>query len=203
MERTNNYLIHAQQAKDRFTTYDQEVLIEKLHLSHDDNYLYTTMLSEHYRIHRKTGDICRKSDTSWVEANSYEEVMTLLDLVCDSREDRFLTGRWKNMTDFGLMFHRNLLEGKADPWADLFESDPEGFRKACLSLGGKPMTWGDISYAIELFDGLSVLVQLWFGDEEFPAGLRLLWDENALMYIKYETMYFAKGLLLQKLKERM
>ena len=203
MERTNNYLIHAQQAKDRFTTYEQEVLIEKLHLSHDDNYLYTTMLSEHYRIHRKTGDICRKTDTGWVEANSYEEVMTLLDLVCDSREDRFLTGRWKNMTDFGLMFHRNLLEGKADPWADLFESDPEGFRKACLSLGGKPMTWGDISYAIELFDGLSVLVQLWFGDEEFPAGLRLLWDENALMYIKYETMYFAKGLLLQKLKERM
>ena len=203
MERTNNYLIHAQQAKDRFTTYDQEVLIEKLHLSHDDNYLYTTMLSEHYRIHRKTGDICRKTDTDWVEANSYEEVMTLLDLVCDSREDRFLTGRRKNMTDFGLMFHRNLLEGKADSWADLFESDPEGFRKACLSLGGKSMTWGDISFAIELFDGLSVLVQLWFGDEEFPAGLRLLWDENALMYIKYETMYFAKGLLLQKLKERM
>lgn len=203
MARTNNYLIHAQQAKDRFTTYDQEILIAKLHLPHDGDYLYTTMLSEHYRIHRKTGDICRETDTGWVAANSYEEVMTLLDLVCDCREDRFLTGRWKNMTDFGLMFHRNLLEGKADPWADLFESDPEGFRKACLSLGGKPMTWGDISYAIELFDGLSVLVQLWFGDEEFPAGLRLLWDENALMYIKYETMYFAKGLLLQKLKERM
>ena len=134
MERTNNYLIHAQQAKDRFTTYDQEALIAKLHLHHDGDYLYTTMLSEHYRIHRKTGNICRKTDTGWVEANSYEEVMTLLDLVCDCREDRFLTGRWKNMTDFGLMFHRNLLEGKADPWADLFESDHEGFRKACLSL---------------------------------------------------------------------
>ena len=203
MARTNNYLIHARQAKERFTTYDQEALIAKLHLHHDGDYLYTTMLSEHYRIHRKTGDICRETGTGWVDANSYEEVMTLLDLVCDSREDRFLTGRWKNMTDFGLMFHRNLLEGKADPWANLFESDPEGFRKACLALGGKPMDWGDISYTIELFDGLSVLIQLWFGDEEFPAGLRLLWDENALMYIKYETMYFAKGLLLQKLKERM
>ena len=203
MERTNNYLIHAQQAKDRFTTYNQEVLIEKLHLSHDDNYLYTTMLSEHYRIHRKTGDICRKTDTGWVEANSYEEVMTLLDLVCDSREDRFLSGRWKSLADFGLMFHRSLLEGKADPWAEKFQADTDGFRKACLAMGGKPFPRGDLAYAIELFDGLSILVQLWFGEEEFPAAIRFLWDENALMYLKYETMHFAKGLLLDKIAERM
>ena len=62
---------------------------------------------------------------------------------------------------------------------------------------------GDLAYSVELFDGLSILVQLWFGDEEFPASVRYLWDENALMYIKYETMYFAKGLLLQEIEERM
>ena len=129
--------------------------------------------------------------------------MTLLDLLCDSREDRFLSGRWKNTTDFGLMFHRNLNEGKTDPWAEAFQADPEGFRKACLLLGGKPFAKGDLAYAIELFDGLPILIQLWFGDEEFPASLRFLWDENALMYLKYETMYFAKGLLLKKIKERM
>lgn len=203
MARTNNYLIQAQQAKALFSAYDQEKLIAKLKLRHDETWLYTTMLSETYRIHRKTGDIDLETEAGWVDANSFGEVMTLLDLVCDSREDRFLSGKWKNMTDFGLMFHRNLLEGKADPWADKFEADPEGFRKACLALGGKPLDWGDISFAIELFDGLSILVQLWFGDEEFPAGLRLLWDENALMYIKYETMYFAKALLLHKIEERM
>ena len=203
MERTNNYLIHAQQAKDRFTTYDQDRLIAKLKIRHDEDYLYATMLSESYRIHRQTGRICRHTEDGWRNTDNYGEVMTLLDLVCDSREDRFLTGRWKNMTDFGLMFHRNLLEGKADPWADKFEADQDGFRKACLALGGKIMDWGDISYAIELFDGLSILVQLWFGDEEFPAGLRFLWDENALMYLKYETMHFAKGMLLEKIAQRM
>ena len=56
---------------------------------------------------------------------------------------------------------------------------------------------------MELFDGLPVLIQLWFGDEEFPAVLRLLWDENALMYLKYETTWFAKGLLLERLREQM
>ena len=203
MAHVNNYLIQAQQAKDRFTTYDQEKLIAKLKLRQDETYLYPVMFSNIYRIHRKTGNIDRKTEAGWADANSFEEVMTLLDLVCDSREDRFLTGRWKNMTDFGLMFHRNLLEGKADPWADKFEANPEGFRRACVALGGKPMDWGDISFSIELFDGLSVLVQLWFGEEEFPACLRLLWDENALMYIKYETMYFAKGLLLQLIEDQM
>ena len=38
--------------------------------------------------------------------------------------------------------------------------------------------------------------------EAFPASVRYLWDENALMYIKYETMYLAKELLLRELEER-
>ena len=199
----NNYLIHAGQAKERFTTYDQDKLIAKLKLRHDADYLYTTMLSEPYRIHRRTGAISRLTENGWVGAESYGEVMTLLDLVCDSREDRHIRGNWKSMGDFGLMFHRSLVEPKRDPWADKFEADPDGFRKACEAMDGRPFPQGDIAYVIELFDGLSVLVQLWFGDEEFPAGLRFLWDENALMYLKYETMHFAKGMLLEKIAERM
>ena len=203
MSAVNNYLIHVQQAKERFTTYDQNKLITKLKLRHDEDHLYAHMLSERYRIHRKSGDIGRMTDAGWVNTNDYGEVMTLLDLVCDCREDRFITGRWKNLTDFGLMFHRNLLEDQHDPWADRFEADPEGFRRACESFGGKSFPQGDIAYTIELFDGLSVVVQLWFGDEEFPAGLRFLWDENALMYLKYETMHFAKGMMLEKIAQRM
>lgn len=203
MVRTDNYLIQAQQAKKWFGTYDQDRLIAKLKLAHDETYLYPVMFSERYRIHRKTGDIDRKTESGWVDANSFGEVMVLLDLVCDSRDNRFPTGKWKNMTDFGLMFHRNLTENKADPWAETFENNPEGFRRACESLHGTPFPQGDIAYTLEVFDGLCLTLQLWFGDEEFPAGLRFLWDENALMYLKYETMHFAKGMLLQKIKERM
>jgi hypothetical protein len=47
------------------------------------------------------------------------------------------------------------------------------------------------------------MLQLWFGDDEFPPNVRLLWDENATMYLRYETMYYAKGLLLEKIKEKM
>ena len=110
MSRINNYSIQARQAKERFASYDQAMLIAKLNLRHDETYLYTCMFSETYRIHRETGDMSRKTEAGWVDADSFEEVMTLLDLICDSRENRFLAGKWKNTADFGLMFHRNLLE---------------------------------------------------------------------------------------------
>ena len=60
-----------------------------------------------------------------------------------------------------------------------------------------------MAYSIPVFDDLRLLIQLWFGDEEFPAQLRYLWDENALMYLKYETMYYAVPLVLNRIKECM
>lgn len=203
MVRTDNYAIQAAQAKQRFLTYDQQTLIEKLKLRYDDTFLYTAMLGQPHRIHRISGNIQRLYQGQWVDANSFGEVMTLLDLVCDSRPDRYIASRWKNMNAFGLMFHTNLLEAARDPWAERFEQNPEAFRKACEALGGKPFPQGDAAYTIEVFDGLPLVIQLWFGDEEFPAGLRFLWDENALMYIKYETMHYARGLLLERIKEIM
>ena len=203
MEPRDNYAIQAMQAKQRFLTYDQQELIQKLKLLPEGDYLCLQMLGRPYRIHRTTGSVEKWQKDAWVDGNSYGEVMTLLDLVCDSRPDRYLSCRWKNMQDFGLMFHRTLLEQKKDPIAEAFQADPEGFLKACMALGGKPLSMGDIAFAIELFDGLCIAVQLWFGDDEFPPNLRILWDENALMYLKYETMYFAKSLLLQQILEEM
>ena len=84
MDRSNNYIIQAQQAKRRFTTYDQSRIIAKLKLRHDKEYLYTAMLSEAYRIHRETGEIFRETENGWIPTEDFGEVMTLLDLLCDS-----------------------------------------------------------------------------------------------------------------------
>ena len=45
------------------------------------------------------------------------------------------------------------------------------------------------------------MVQLWYGDEEFPPRLRFLWDENTTRYIRYETTWYALGLLMKRLRE--
>ena len=169
MARTDNYLIQAQQAKACFLTYDAEALAKKLNAKLDAEYLYTTFFGQSYRVSRKTGDIQRLEDGAWRDGNSYEEVMTLLDLICDSREDRHVSGRWKAMQDFGLQFHQKLLEDGHDPWAERFQNELPAFRRACLALGGKPLPVGDAAYAFEIFDGLGIAVQLWLGGRRVPA----------------------------------
>ena len=49
-------------------------------------------------------------------------------------------------------------------------------------------------------DGLEIGIFFWHGDEEFPAQLRFYWDENAPMYLKYETMHYTLGYLRSLLK---
>ena len=203
MARIDNYRIQAQQAKACFLTYDAQQLAKKLNTKLDEEYLYTALFRQPYRISRKAGDIERFHCGAWVDGNSYEEVMTLLDLVCDSRDDRHVSGRWKNMQSFGHQFHQSLLESGRDPWAEKFERDLPAFRRACLALGGSPLPTGDAAYAIEVFDSLPIAIQLWLGDEEFPSNLRFLWDENADMYIRYETMFFARALLLDRIAAQM
>ena len=203
MERRDNYAMQAEKAKESFLHYDQEALIRKFRLRADENYLYPVMLSDTYRLSRTTGDLSRYAGDTWVDANSHGEVMTLLDLLCDSREDRFLTGNWKSMQAFGNQIHRNLLERPRDAAAERFAQNMDRFEGACRSLGGTPVPMGDMGFAIELFDGLEIAVALWQADEDFPAALRYCWDENALMYIRYETMYYAVDLLRSRLKVRM
>lgn len=201
MERRDNYRLQLQQAQQSFLSYDQQAIIRKLKLRYDESYFYPVLLGSQYRLCRSTGSLSRLAGDQWVDANTHSEVMTLLDLICDSREDRCISHRWKDMVSFGQYFHRELQ--MKDPWAVRFDADPNGLARACEALGGEPFPQGDVAYAIEVFDGLRVVVQLWLADEEFPPTLRFLWDENALQYLKYETMYFARNLLLCRLEEQL
>ena len=195
----DNYAIQMANAQKFFLTYDQEALIRKFRLRADENFLYVTMFATPYRLSRHTGSLERFKE-SWEDANTFGEVMTLLDILCDSREDRFLTGRWCSTQNFGKHIHTGLLELEEDPLATAFDQTPGSLEKACLALGGRKIPGGDEAWAVEVMDGLEIGIFFWAADEEFPAQLRFFWDENALMYIRYETMHYTLGLLRQLLR---
>lgn len=202
-QRPNNYDIQVQQAKRLFLAYDQEEIIARCRLPFDEKYFYVRFLGTDHRICRQTGDMERMTEQGWEDANSFGEVMTVLDWLCDSHSDRYITGRWVNIVTQNHAVHRGLQEDGEDPVADVLDNDPEGFCAACLALGGREQSGADHSYTIELIDGLEILVQLWHGDEEFAPRLRFLWDENTTRYIRYETTWYAAGLLRQRLVENM
>ena len=196
----DNYQIQMQNAQKFFQTYDQEKLIENFRLHADEDYLFVIMFRTLYRIDRKTGSFERYRGT-WQDANTFGEVMTILDILCDSKENRWISGHWVSTQHFGKHIHTGLLEPEYDALADAFDKAPGAFRKACLALGGHPIAGGDEAYALEVMDGLEIGIFFWHADDEFPAQLRFYWDEYALMYLRYETMHYTLGYLRSLLKQ--
>ncbi len=199
----DNYALQVQAAKNRFLTYDQEEILRKHRLEQDEEYIYVTFLCKLYRIHRRSGDLEWRKGALWHSGNSHGEVLTLFDLLCDSRADRRVSGTWKTLESFGLMFHQNLLQGSRDPLALAIDAQPEAFCNACIALGAQRAGGGDIAFTFPLFEDLALCLQFWHGDEDFAPRLRSLWDENALQYLRYETMHFALGLLRREIFQKM
>lgn len=201
MNRTNNYALAAENAKKIFLSYDQPVLIEKFALSFDDAYLYTSFLSAPYRIERLTGNLERQKDGVWVDGNSFDEVLSIFDLLCDSKDTRHPSHVFQSMASFGLQFHQNLTESR-DPLAEFAQKSPSAFRARLLALGGRETKGADLAFVLPVFDSLELCLHFWFADEEFAPSLRILWDANALQYIRYETMYYVIDCLRARLEEK-
>lgn len=201
MSHRDNYAIAAENAKKIFLSYDQQALIEKFALSFDDAYLYTSFLGAPYRIERLTGNLERQKDGVWVDGNSFDEVLSIFDLLCDSKDTRHPSHVFQSMASFGLQFHQNLTESR-DPLADFAQRVPDTFRDRLLALGGRETKGADLAFVLPVFDSLELCLHFWFADEEFAPSLRILWDANALQYIRYETMYYCIGCLRARLEEQ-
>lgn len=61
----------------------------------------------------------------------------------------------------------------------------------------------DITCMIPVTPYFPVLLQFWEGDEEFRPKLMLLWDENSMAFLHYETTYYLQGDLLERLSRQL
>jgi hypothetical protein len=62
---------------------------------------------------------------------------------------------------------------------------------------------GDIGYQFPVFAELSVILKFYHADEDFPASVTLLWDENMLQFAFYETVFYIAGFLLGSIRNEM
>ena len=199
----DNYAIQMAQAKKRFLTYDQQEILRRCRLDFDEDSFYVKFLGQPSRICRHTGDMYRLREGQWVETREFYHIMTLLDWLCDSREDRYISGRWVSVVSLGHNFHSSLQEDMGGDHTQAFDRQPEAFAAACCALGGEKVPGADVSFVMEVVDGLKVLLQLWHGDEEFPPRVCCLCDANTTRYIRYETIWYAITLLLDRIRENM
>lgn len=61
---------------------------------------------------------------------------------------------------------------------------------------------GDMGYEIPVFPFFPLRLRFYYGDEEFPAQLSVLFDENTLQYMHYETTYYVVNCLMGRVHEK-
>ncbi len=198
----SNYDIAKENMQVEFLKYDQEKILEKFHLQHDDDFLYIRFVQSLYRIGRKTGLVEHSPDGfATVFPADYNEAMTIYDMLCYSKDGCRLSGKFQAINGLkGTGFASKPNYSLFAPYTRYFDHRLSLLADACERLGGSPQPVGDVSYRLSLFDFFPVILQFWESDEEFDASLRLLWDENTLDFIHYETSWFATMHLLEKLK---
>lgn len=216
-EAPDNYELSRSRAEQYFLKFDQEEMIRSHHLEADEKWIYTTFLNDRCRIDRKTGRIQKSRDGfATVEEAGHGETLTIFDFLCHSMtvhgaaeaeaagRTRALCGRWAPVNSLkGRPKTVGVGSGLFESQSARFDADQAGFAAACEALGGKKVPFGDIGYRIPVWGEVDILIKFYASDEEFPAQTTVLFDENLLSYIFYETVFYMTGYVLARIVEEM
>ena len=80
----DNYEKQVYTGRELFLKYNQDKLIEKYGLKHDEEYLYLKYIETEYRINRRNGAIEYATGEEWTDCREYTVVMTIYDFLCCS-----------------------------------------------------------------------------------------------------------------------
>lgn len=192
-------------ARKRFLGYDQTGMIEKFHLTYDEDYLYIRFIGRPYRVNRRTGK------TEWSEDNFstvfpalFNDSMAIFDVLCDSKPNCRLRGTFNQIDRLkGAHIVSAPGMGISKAEADYFDQHLALLSKALENFGGVKTHPGDVAYVVPTFEFLPVVFQYWASDDEFPSTLKFMWDDNTLDFLHFETAYYVMGHFLGRVKEEM
>lgn len=190
----NNYQIQTERARALFLRRDAAQLARQHGLQEDEAFLYLSFCGAPYRIGRKDAVVLRQDGS---EAG-FEETLSIFDLLCHSDGTPVLSGQWATVYALPHTLRSGSKLGPAadEGWCAL---TAERFCRACAAIGTPVQTKADFTYQIPVFGRLSVLLQFWQADEEFPAKLQFLWDCAAQDFLHFETMFYVAGFLRRHL----
>mgnify|MGYP001553816048 CR=1 FL=1 len=90
------------------------------------------------------------------------------------------TGIWISEKDFpsGVAFFRGPHRIPTHLISNRFQNDLGRFSEVCKKLGGEKLAMGDRAFGFNLAPGIRIALVYWMGDDEFPAEVKLLYDQN-------------------------
>lgn len=192
----DNYKMLYDQSRERFLTFPQQPMIDFFRLAHDRENLYFRILGEEAVLSRSTGELLCAGKRA-----GFDEACAVYDILSRAGDRPRLSGRWVSITDLGgniAASHVGTLT------ADLraIEGRLEEVKDMCRAWGGVEQKQGDLSFIVPFTDFFPIWVQVWEGEEELGISARYncLWDANTLDFMFYETTWYARGYLLDRLR---
>lgn len=197
-----NYEKMAEGARALFLQRDQAAMIARWGLEHDDESLYFTYFGERMALNRRTAALTSlEPEGVYRSPDHVNETMALFDLLAYPSLRPRASGRWASISTLGGIIgagHDRTLSH--EPTAAKFSGRLDALRAACERLHGAPLGRSDVGYAIPVFEDFRIWFQFWEGDDEFPANIKYLFDENALQYMHYETLWYVMNSLADRLE---
>lgn len=201
--RESNYEKTRNRMRAAFLKYDQRQMVEKFHLEQDAQFLYMNFCGRKYALERSTGRVLwQPRDSAPYEEADFNVSMTLYDVLCCSAEGCRAAGRFCTLyAAKGCVNTVQVGENYFQTAAQYFSGRVGLLRAACERIGELSGMKGDLSAIIPAFDFLPVCLRFWDADDEFPASLQILYDENILDFMRFETVFYMTDHLLDRIRE--
>lgn len=200
-EPMDNYELTCEKWRKIFLGMDQEELISRFGLEHDDEALYIVYYNETYRLDRRNGMITLEKGPE--RRISFNTLMSIYNLFYYSKPYARVRGEFvpfrqvKRAAPFDPAFKRTVV----DVLAKKFNGHAELLEKACIALKGRPLRQGDVGYALDAFSCVPVAVVFWDGDDEFDAQANILFDADITDFTHEETVCCIGSDLVRRLVE--
>ncbi|MCQ2452150.1 MAG: DUF3786 domain-containing protein [Oscillospiraceae bacterium] len=200
----DNYEIAKQRAREYFLTMSQQDIHRRPFLTASGDYFYTVMLNQPCRVDRCSGLVeLQKKDGNWREGD-FNVALTVYDLLCYSKPDAHPSAEYVSISQINPVFTASDNGSFYTRLAKAIDKNPSLFTQICSHLGGVPAKApGDLAFLLPLTDFLSVVLQFWEADEEFPATISVLVDSSILDFMHFETVWYALGHLTGKIMSLM
>ena len=200
----SNYDRMKRQMQGEFLKYDQSQMARHFQLDMDEDWLSFPFMGGDCRIDRHTGRVECGENGSFREAD-YNEAMTVYDLLCWSKSEAAPSGIFVPMQSLSGIHSASASSssGFFNRQRSRYDHRESALRSALEGLGGKIVDGGDVTAELDVFSGLKVLFRFWNSDEDFEPEIQFLWDRNVLLYMHYETVWFANHALIDRIDRGM
>ena len=191
----NNYDRMLDAARRRFLEYDLAVLARRPGVTDGGAYLATCFFGQQTRI-------CKADGTMTLDGKpaNFEEGLAVYDWFCDRKPGAAASEDFCPVSSLpGVYVGGSGLSISPESLANAIDGAPAAFERACAAMGAGRVDLGDLGFQLCIFPDLPMCLKFYFGDEEFPPSLTLLWDRNTLQFVRYETIYYIAGCLAERL----